>query len=499
MSLRRLLVVLCVSAVVLCASAPLSAQHLDAPKAEVFGGYSWYHPAGTVQGHDLPDLNNGWGGQFTYNLNRWAGIALDANGHYGDFGNAHSVTVGPQFKLRTERFTPFAEILLGGEHFSPKQHSEETDFAIIIGGGLDYKVTPRFSIRAIQADYVHTSYNAPTPSGSSNMLNGVRLQAGVVFNFGLPKEEAAVSASCSAEPAAVDAGAPVLISVTTSGFMARRTLSYSYASTGGKISGYAASATLDSTGMGAGSYTVTARVVDNGKGKQQRTASCQATFMVNAKHPPTLSLSASPESLRCGDSSTITAYGNSPDNRPLTYSCNSTAGSLSGSGAHYTLGTEGVPEGSITVNCTTTDDRNLSASASTAVRCSYPPPVMAEAPVPQASEPGTIEFKRDARRPTRVDEEAKAELDRYADALAAEPGAKGVVVGYATAKEDRARRAPGFAAQRAVNTKSYLTNEKGIDPTRIEPRTGSGNFQKVDLWIVPEGATFPDQGTAVVQ
>ena len=88
--------------------------------------------------------------------------------------------------------------------------------------------------------------------------------------------------------------------------------------------------------------------------------------------------------------------------------------------------------------------------------------------------------------------------DRYADALAAAPDAKGVVVGYAAAKEDEAGKGgKNFAAQRAVNTKDYLTKEKGIDPARIEARTGSGD-PKVELWIVPAGAVFPPANTTAV-
>jgi outer membrane protein OmpA-like peptidoglycan-associated protein len=497
MSLRRLLSALLTSAVVLCAPSMLSAQNQDFPKAEVFGGYSWYHPGASVAGSDISDFNEGWGAQFTYNLNHWAGLALDAGGHYQDGGKVHTVTAGPQFRLRRGHFTPFAEVLLGFARISPNDAPDANSFALIAGGGLDYKVTSRFSIRPIQADYVYTTY--PVPEAGSITGNGVRLQAGIVFNFGLPKEEAAVSAACSAQPSAVDAGAPVTVTMTPSGFSSKSKLSYTYACTGGKISGTGASATVDTTGMEGGSYTVSAKVMDNGTGKHQHSASCQTAFVVNAKHPPTLAVSASPSSLTCGGTSMITADGNSPDNRPLTYSCTSTAGNLSGSGMHYTLDTTGVPESTITVSCTATDDRNLSASASTQVSCTVPPAaVKAEAPTPQANKFGSIEFNRDKKRPTRVDNEAKGELDRYADALAASPDSKGVVVGYATTKEDESKKGKEFAAQRAVNTKDYVSKEKGIDAARIEPRTGSESDQRVDLWIVPAGATFPAEGTTVV-
>ncbi len=275
-------------------------------------------------------------------------------------------------------------------------------------------------------------------------------------------------------------------------------MSYSYETNGGKVSGKTATATVDTTGVAAGSYTVIAKVVDNGKGKHQQMATCQAPFTVNEEHAPTLSISAVPNSVTVGDSSTITANGNSADNRPLSYSCTTTDGRLTGNGPTYTLETADAAPGTAEVNCTVSDDRNLKATASASVQINAK--VLPKAP--EAKQFGTIEFKRDIKRPTRVDNEAKGELDRYADALAAAPDSKGVVVGYATAKENTPKKGskhvPDFAAQRAVNTKEYVTKEKGIDPARIEPRTGSGEGQKVDLWIVPAGATFPEAGTTVV-
>ena len=149
------------------------------------------------------------------------------------------------------------------------------------------------------------------------------------------------------------------------------------------------------------------------------------------------------------------------------------------------------------------DDRNLSASSSTSVEASVPAKVtanLAQQPsansAPQPSKFGAIGFDARPKRPTRVDNEAKAELDRYADALAATRDANGVVVAYATAKEESGVR--NVAAQRSVNTKDYLNKEKGVDPARIEVRTGSGDDQKAELWMVPAGATFTAADTKAV-
>ena len=438
MSLRRLLPVLLSLAVALCVPSFLLAQNDAAPKVQVFGGYSWYHPGASIDGVSIPDFDRGWGGQFTYNLNNWAGLTLDAGGHYHD-GSVHTVTGGPTFTYRRGHFAPFGEALFGFAHIAPDGAPDANRFAVIAGGGLDYRVTPRFSIRPIQADYVYTTYPV---SGGSITGNGVRLQAGLVINFGLPKEEI-VSAACSAQPSTVDSGAPVTVTVTPAGFSPKRKLSYSYESTGGKVSGTGASATVDTTGMEGGSYTVSAKVMDNGSGKHQHSAACQAAFAVNVKHPPTLAVSANPSSLICGGTSMITAEGNSPDNRPLTYSCTSTAGSLSGNGMHYTLDTTGVPESTMTVNCTVTDDRNLSASASTQVSCTAPAAVKAEVPVPQASKFATTECTRDLKRPTRVCNDAKAELEPVCRCSGRGSGRQGRGSGVCHDRGRRIQEGPG--------------------------------------------------------
>ncbi len=479
-------------------------------------------PNGTVAPGE--DFNcAGGGGTITFNVNRFLGFGPDLGAckffgntiGLGNHINGYQATFlfGPRIAFRnSSRVTPFFDLQFGADRLSASCKNSsgtcvtlagtgtysKTAFALTAGGGIDIAVNRKLSIRLVQAEYLYTRFGndcALAACSNNNNQNSLRLKSGIVMKWGYPPE-APATAGCSANPAAVDAGAPVQVSVTPGGFSPKRTLSYSYDSTGGKASGTGMTSTVDTTGLDAGSYTVTAKVMDNGKGKSQRSASCQATFAVNPKHPPVMSVTASPDSLHPGEPSTITVNGSSPDNRPLTYSCTATAGSLSGSGPRYALDTAGVPPGTITVNCTVSDDRNLTASGSTSVAVrAVPPP-----PVPQATKFGSVEFTHDVKRPTRVDNEAKGELDRYADALAAAPDSKGVVVGYATAEEDMAKKgkpAPDFAAKRAVNTKEYVTTEKGIDPARIEPRSGQGS-QTADLWIVPPGATFPEAGTSPV-
>jgi outer membrane protein OmpA-like peptidoglycan-associated protein len=211
----------------------------------------------------------------------------------------------------------------------------------------------------------------------------------------------------------------------------------------------------------------------------QQPSSPQA--LQSPQNPPTVTCSASPSSVRSGELSTITAEGQSPDNRPLTYDFTASGGRIKSSGAQSTLDTTGTPPGPITVNCTSTDDRGLSATSSTVVSVWVRP-----AP-PQASSAGSIDFGRDKRRPTRVDNVAKAILDDCALRLQQDPAARGVIVGNADPNEPNAQ---AMAEQRAANAKDYLVREKGIDSARLEVRTGRSGTQTVEIWFVPAGASF---------
>jgi outer membrane protein OmpA-like peptidoglycan-associated protein len=476
-------------------SAQSAALRPSDPKMEIFGGYSGYRAGGKVNNVTVPDFTNGWAGQFIINTTHWSAVVIDVNGHYNSFASAHDFAVGLRVQRPVWRFAPFAEGLIGVQHFTPKGLPSQNTPTYIGGGGLDVRLTSRFSIRPFQISYVYTLYDAGTVAtdGKRDDLNGFRVQSGLIYNLGLPAQEGPVKAVCSAEPAEVDAGAPVKVSVTAQGFLPKRQMRYSYGTTGGSVAGNLAAATVDTTGVQAGAYTVSAKVVDNGKGKHRQSASCETNFSVKAKLPPTLSVSANPASVRVGDASTVTASGASPDNRPLSYTCSADGGQFTGSGSTYTLDTAGAHEGDINVKCTASDDRGLSASAATRVTV-----IVQKSKAPDATKFGTIQFMHDKKRPTRVDNEAKGELDRFADALAATPDAKAVLVGYAAAEEAADSKSANFAAERAVNTKDYLKKEKGVDPIRLEPRTATGAGQKVELWLVPAGSSFAAEGTTVV-
>jgi len=384
--------------------------------------------------------------------------------------------VGPRFSMRTDnKITPYAHALFGWHRLSPIGLPPDNGFGIALGGGLDININKRFSWKILEADYMWAHHNF-FPIDRPN-LAGARLRTGIVVKFG-GEEPIPPSASCTAEPSEVMAGEPVRVTATGANFAKNRTLIYSWTSTGGSVQGADNAGTVNTSGLAPGSYTVTARITDGKKAS----ASCSASFAVKEppKHPPSISCSANPTTVMSGEASTIACSCSSPDGRPLSYSWRSSGGRLADSGATAQLDTAGMSAGAITVNTTCTDDRGLSDATSTQVSVTVPPPA------PQAEKINECSFVNKAK-PARVDNACKAALDDVALRLQRDADARAVVIGQADATE---RRSAQLAMQRADNAKAYLVTEKGIDASRIETRAGTDGGQRVDVWIVPAGATF---------
>jgi len=243
--------------------------------------------------------------------------------------------------------------------------------------------------------------------------------------------------------------------------------------------------------------------------KPGQSADCSSSFTVKAFEPPTISCSVNPTTIKPGDSATVTCTGMSPQNRPLTYSYATTAGTITGSGTTAQYSSAGAPTGAVGITGKVADDKGHTASADTSLNIVAPPPP----PQPKTQSLCSINFSNDKKRPTRVDNEAKACLDEVALDLQRQADAKAVVVGESNAKENdltakqekiAAKRKKAtvthFAAQRAVNAKDYLVTEKGIDASRVTTATGTTDGQTVEDYLVPAGANFSNdvQGTTPV-
>jgi hypothetical protein len=160
---------------------------------------------------------------------------------------------------------------------------------------------------------------------------------------------------------------------------------------------------------------------------------------------------------------------------------------VASSGPTAILTTAGLSPQTITVTCNAVDDLGQTATATTQVALSAPIiPV-----VPQTQPLCSLSFTRDRRRPVRVDNEAKGCLDDIALTLKQQAGAHIVMVGNRAQSEK-----PEAGAERAMNARQYLVDEKGIDSSRIELRIGQPSGLTVTNTLVPPGATFNDPNTS---
>ena len=327
------------------------------------------------------------------------------------------------------------------------------------------------------------------------------------------KKAPPIPLSAEAAPPAVFPGEPVTVTATPGSVSTKKNNSVVYSWSGDGVTGNGNVAKVATDNQAPGSYTVKAQVKQGKKGKEGlkpgQTADATASYTVKAFEPPTISCSASPTTIKPGETSTVTATAVSPQNRPLTYSYSAASGAISGSGSSATFNSTGAPTGSVEITCTVADDKGHSVNSGTSVTIVAPPPP----PQPHTQALCSISFDKDKKRPTRVDNEAKACLDDVALDLQKQPDAKAVVVGNADAKEQaktakqeafaakhKHAKVENFAAERAVNTKDYLVTEKGIDASRVSVMTGADSAQTVANYLVPAGASFAQdvQGTTAV-
>ncbi len=518
------------------APAKAKADRGDNPsKWDIFAGYSYLAPHGTVNttfangtpvSANYDAVNLGGVASVAYYFNRYLGVqgewgfhewgdqsnlplsAPGANiGTHGNDDGFMSFAGGLVGRYPDGNITPFAHALVGtdrvnGPFFEPNKYG----VALTVGGGIDYE-TPWFNhhlaIRLFQADYqyMHVDFGQVAYGGRAN-INAARLSAGVVIHAGTIEPPPPITLACSASPAdAVFPGTPVTVTATAGSALPKMNVLYSWSGSG--ASGTATTTTIDTASVAPGTYTVKAEVKEGKPGKEGlkagQTADCSATYTVKDFEPPTISCSVDPTTIKPGDSATVTSTGLSPQNRPLTYSYTATGGTISGTGTTAQYSSAGAPTGAVGITCNVSDDKNHTASASTSLTIVQPAPP----PAPKTQALCSISFATDKKRPTRVDNEAKACLDEVALDLQRQADAKAVVVGESTdaeraitAKQEKVAAkhkkavVEQFAAQRGVNAKDYLVTEKGIDASRVSVATGSTDGQTVEDYLVPAGANF---------
>ena len=481
--------------------------------------YSYFqaHGADTDVGISYNDIRLGAYASGSYYFNRRLGLEAAFEAHPdGNNDGLYDAQIGPIVRYNMNHFSLFAHGLIGvGRLVGPntrvshpigyQYHNPWTwgGPTFTAGGGLDINLIRVVSLRLVQIDYTYNNVDFGPWGGIRNVyplggrahLPGLQASIGLVWHAGNITPPPPVTYSCSANPATVFPGDPITVTGVALNLNPKKTAVYSWTSSAGAVNG--SSSTVTVSNKTPGSYTVNGHVTEGSRVGQS--ADCTASYTVQDFAPPTIACSANPTTVNPGDSSTITASAVSPQNRPLTYSYNATAGSISGVTPSATLSTAGAAPGPITVTCGVVDDtgKQATATATVSVLAPPPPPPPPAAALPMTSSLCTTSFERDKARPVRVDNEAKACLDDVTMSLQQNPNAKLALVGTEDAKE--ARRSKGrVAAQRAADTKDYLVTDKGIDASRVMLYTGTADSQTVTTTLVPLGATLDTTGLTPV-
>jgi hypothetical protein len=259
------------------------------------------------------------------------------------------------------------------------------------------------------------------------------------------------------------------------------TLLYSYNVTGGRISGEGAGVSWDLSGMGPGSYNVTVDV-DDGCGCITSSTTTVTIAPCGDCIPdlvcPKLGVSC-PSEVEEGSPATFTA--NFTQGTPVvseTYNWTVSAGTItSGQGtSSITVDTKGTGGQTITA---TVEIGGVDPTCNRTASCSTPVKPRPN-PARKFDEYGNIRFN-----------DEKARLDNFAIQLQNEPTAQGYIIGYGACDAE--------GMTRANRAKDYLVNTRGIDASRLMTvDAGCLPELKVQLWIVPQGATPPTGDAAGV-
>jgi hypothetical protein len=504
-----------------------SSSETNPSRVDIFMGYSYFGAHGVVKPAYIrySSVDEGAIMSGAYYFNKYVGAEITGianpdgqnDGFYGGYA-------GPIVRAPMQNFTLFAHGMVGGVRGGGPNSEVPATFehepyrwgpSLLVGGGMDYDLpffNHRFGLRLFEADYryIHEDFGPATtvPTGGvlggRTNLGGAELSSGILVHFGhiIPPPPVTYACSVTAPTGTVYPGDQVTVTGTATNIPPKKNATYSWVSDGGTVSSTSSTVTLDTKTLSAGTYTVKGHV---GYGeKPGQFADCSATVTVTAFEPPTVGCSANPSTVNPGDPATITAAGVSPQNRPLTYSYSATAGTISGNTSTATLETAGVAPGTITVTCNAVDDKGQTASQMTTVTVNAP----AAPPAPQVSSLCTIAFDHDKRRPTRVDNEAKACLDDIALSAQRDPQSKLAIVGnsampevhHHSKHEDEwaAKEQAHRASERAVNEKEYLVVDKGLDASRISVYTGTAGTDTSATTLIPAGATMDSTGVTPV-
>jgi hypothetical protein len=160
-----------------------AAQAQDSPRLEFTGNYSYLR----YDSYDLGFKNdtglNGGNISVAYNITTKFAAFGEVGGNWGNPFRFYDGMGGGRYSYRRGNLTIFGQGMFG----RAKSHVDlptsfvggETNSAKAFGGGggVSYEISPHFSVRAIQVDYIHSNL-------FETNLNNIRFSAGITYHLG---------------------------------------------------------------------------------------------------------------------------------------------------------------------------------------------------------------------------------------------------------------------------------------------------------------------------
>lgn len=154
---------------------------------ELAGGFA--HTQFNNGGSGYPNMN-GFFGSVGVNILPWLQLQADASAQYGSLTGATTNIYGNHFGPRifygpfhSHTFVTFGEFLAGGSRLDLNIKGpggakfSENAFSFKAGGGVDYHISPHWSVRLFDADYYRTSF-------LTTHQNNLWISTGIVFTLG---------------------------------------------------------------------------------------------------------------------------------------------------------------------------------------------------------------------------------------------------------------------------------------------------------------------------
>jgi hypothetical protein len=155
----------------------VAASAQETRKYELSAEYAYLRAESSAGGLSL----HGVSFSLARNLNKWLAVVGDGGGYHLEGFRLGTVQAGVRFTAQAGRRTyVYSQALLGFAHANaggrgfPTYHES---VAWTAGGGFDYRVSERISLRLVQMEYVQTRLG-------NQVQHNLRAGTGIVFHFG---------------------------------------------------------------------------------------------------------------------------------------------------------------------------------------------------------------------------------------------------------------------------------------------------------------------------